>query len=307
MQEKKEILVPKKYAHIRLDQALASLFPSYSRASMQQHIEGGRVFVNGHAQKKRYLVEEGDLLTLCLLPPEPSLLIPENMSFSVLFEDTDLFAINKPPHLVVHPAPGNKSGTFVHGFLAHLQNSAFDDPVRPGIIHRLDKDTSGVLLAAKNREALYAVSKQFHDRKVGKEYFAVVVGEFTGYSDVQGFIARDSRNRKRMAVSESGKHARTEVFGVQARNGFSLIRAIPHTGRTHQVRVHLRSLGLSILGDDLYGQKEINKKWGVRQMLHCFSLTFCHPRTHETLRLEAPFFADMKAVFERLGFYTSSW
>lgn len=331
MVEKKEILVPERYAHVRLDQVLVALFPQFSRASIQEHIEKERVLVNGQTQKKRYLVEEGDLLTLFVPSAEPSCLTPESMSFSILFEDQDLFVINKPPHLVVHPAPGHRSGTFVHGFLAHIQgafcktsdcdmrsagegetergrefckglhDSVFDDPIRPGIIHRLDKDTSGVLLAAKNREALYAVSKQFHDRKVKKEYFAVVLGEFTGYKDVQGNIARDPKNRKRMALVDEGKEARTEVFGVQSRNGFSLVRACPHTGRTHQVRLHLRALGLSILGDELYGQKEINKKWNVRQMLHCFSLCFHHPRTHEEIRVEAPFFPDMDTVLTQLG------
>ena len=223
------------------------------------------------------------------------------MDFSVLFEDEDLFAINKPPNLVVHPAPGNMSGTFVHGFLSHVLDAGFDDPVRPGVIHRLDKDTSGVLLAAKNKEALYAVAKQFHDRKVGKEYFAIVLGEFSGYRIIDGPIARDPRNRMLMTILETGKEAKTEVYGVRSRNGFSLVRAVPHTGRTHQVRVHLSSIGLRILGDSSYGNKNENKKWGVRQMLHCASLTFSHPRSHETIRLEAPFFEDMESTLVQLG------
>jgi 23S rRNA pseudouridine1911/1915/1917 synthase len=298
----REAVVPECYSGTRLDQVLVFLFPGFSRAFFQSHIEGGRVLVNGQRQKKRHLVEEGDTLTLFVPPLEPSSLIPEPMSFDILFEDGDLFAINKPPHLVVHPAPGHRTGTFVHGFLSHVQSLGLNDPIRPGIIHRLDKDTSGVLLAAKNREALYAVARQFHDRKVGKEYFAIVLGEFTGQRTIEGSIARDPTNRKRMAILETGKESKTEVFGVKVKGGFSLVKAVPYTGRTHQVRVHLRSIGLSILGDDLYGQKEINKKWGVRQMLHCSSLIFSHPRSGEKIHLEAPFFKDMEEALVKLGF-----
>ena len=305
MQEKKESVVPEHLVSSRLDQVLVSLFPSFSRTFIQRCIEEGRVLVNGQQQKKRYLAEQGDIVTLFVPPPEPSPLTPEHMSFSILFDDEDLFAINKPPGLVVHPAPGNRSGTFVNGFLSYIQNSGLDDPIRPGIIHRLDKDTSGVLLAAKNREALYAVARQFHDRKVGKEYLAIVLGEFTGYRNVEGPIARDPNMRKRMAILDSGKEARTEVFSVAAKDGFSLVRAVPYTGRTHQVRVHLRSIDLSILGDDLYGNKGINSKWGVRQMLHCSSLTFCHPRTGELVRLEAPLLPDMESVCTKLKFYSA--
>lgn len=304
MVEKREYVVPEHLVGSRLDQVLVFLCPSFSRAFIQHCIEEGRVFVNGQREKKRYLAEQGDTLTLFVPPPDPSPLIPESMTFSILFEDPDLFAINKPPGLVVHPAPGNKSGTFVNGFLSYIQNAGFEDPVRPGIIHRLDKDTSGVLLAAKNREALYAVARQFHDRKVGKEYFAVVHGDFTGHTIIDAPIARDPNQRKRMTILDSGKQAKTEVYGLAVKEGFSLVKAVPHTGRTHQVRVHLRSIGLSILGDDLYGNKKMNAKWNVRQMLHCSSLMFHHPKTGERMRLDAPFLDDMKEVCAKLNLGT---
>lgn len=298
----KSCIVPEERAGIRLDRVLVDLFPGLTRTYAASLIDGKEVLVNGVLQKKRYLVDSGDCITLSLPLPVSSLIIPEKMDFSVLYEDEDFFVINKPPHLVVHPAPGNSSGTFVNGFLSHLGSTVFDDPIRPGIVHRLDKDTSGVLLAAKNREALYAVSRQFHDRQVEKEYFAVVFGECAGYEDINEPIGRDSKNRKKMAIVENGRVSRTEVWGLKSSSGYSFVKAHPLTGRTHQIRVHLRFLGLSILGDDLYGQKEINGKWGVRQMLHCGSLKFLHPKKKTMMHIKAPFFQDMTDVLKKLQF-----
>lgn len=302
MHEAKGAIVSEEKSGIRLDRVLVDLFPELTRTYAASLIDEQQVFVNGVLQKKRYLVDSGDYITLSLPPPISSMITPEKMDFNVLYEDEDFFVINKPPHLVVHPAPGNRRGTFVNGFLSYLEPAAFDDPIRPGVVHRLDKDTSGVLLAAKNREALYAVSKQFHDRQVEKEYFAVVFGECAEYRDINEPIGRDSRNRKKMAILENGRASRTEVWRLKSSLGYSFVKAHPYTGRTHQIRVHLRSLGLSILGDDLYGQKEINSKWGVRQMLHCGSLRFMHPKKKTMMHIKASFFPDMTDVLKKLQF-----
>ena len=300
--------IPNECSGLRLDVVLSKLF-DISRASLQRMIEEGLVHVNGVVQKKRHIVKEGDLLSLCPPLQAPSQVVPEEMSFDILYEDSSLFIINKPPGLVVHPAPGNRSGTFVNGLVAHCKDLECCDPVRPGLVHRLDKDTSGVLIAAKTLPVLGAMSKQFHDRTVHKEYLAIVVGKFEGNKQTSGSIGRSSRNRQRMAVVPEGKEAQTEFFPivpsdvggsihVQLPKEYTLVKAIPRTGRTHQVRVHLAFLGYPILGDALYGNREANeKRKGVRQMLHCWSLTFVHPVTGETLLVKAPLPDDMNQFF----------
>ena len=284
--------VPAECAGMRLDVALTKLF-SHSRASLQRWIEEGLVHVNGQAQKKRYVVSEGDLLAVCPAPPPPSAVAPEPMTFDILYEDSSLFIINKPPGLVVHPAPGNRSGTFVNGLVACLKDLECQDPIRPGLVHRLDKDTSGVLIAAKTPSALQALSQQFHDRTVYKEYRAIVVGRCTEAMRCAEPIGRDPKNRKRMAIVHNGKEAQTEFFPLQSSGALTLMRAVPHTGRTHQIRVHLASLGYPILGDAVYGKKDVSVK---RQMLHCWSLTVLHPVTKTPLVLQAPLPQDFQEI-----------
>lgn len=293
--------VPDAYAGLRLDIALKKIF-GFSRASLQQRIEEGLVCVNGSPEKKRYMVQSGDLLSICPVTPLPSQVSPEPMAFDVLYEDSSLFIINKPPGLVVHPGPGNRAKTFVNGFVAHCSDLTCQDPIRPGLVHRLDKDTSGVLIAAKNPASLAALSEQFHDRTVCKEYIAIVSGQCPEKMECHTPIGRDPKHRQRMAGVADGKSAKTEFFSICSSESWTLIRALPHTGRTHQLRVHLASLGYPILGDFLYGRREVNAKWkGVRQMLHCRSIGFVHPVTKEQLVIQAPLPQDMveiiKAVF----------
>jgi 23S rRNA pseudouridine1911/1915/1917 synthase len=294
--QRQESIVPAELAGVRLDVALAKLF-SFSRTSLQQWIEEGFVHVNGAAQKKRYVVEEGDLLSVYPMLPPPLQVVPEQMSFEVLYEDSAMFIINKPVGLVVHPAPGNEKGTFVNGLVAHLSDLECIDPIRPGIVHRLDKDTSGVLIAAKTPSALCALSKQFHDRTVHKEYLAIVVGCCKNRMECSLPIGRDPKNRQKMAIVEGGKEAYTEIFPLHISKDWTVVKAVPRTGRTHQIRVHLASLKIPILGDIVYGDQHVNAKWNaVRQMLHCRSISFVHPITGESLTIEAPVPEDMQKI-----------
>jgi 23S rRNA pseudouridine1911/1915/1917 synthase len=301
----RQVVIPPECSGLRVDVALTRLL-DLSRASLQRYIEEGLVHVNGHPCKKRLLVAAGDLLVVHLPPPPPSHVTPQEMKFDVLYEDADLFIINKPPGLVVHPAPGNREGTFVNGFVAHCSDLECDDPIRPGLVHRLDKDTSGVLIAAKKPEILSALSEQFQQRRVHKEYLAIVVGRLEQPIGVDKPIGRDPVHRQRMAVVANGKSAKTEVVPegppfrltpyeakgrecIQSRQDCTLIKAIPHTGRTHQIRVHLAWLGVPILGDSVYGIRSVNEMWnGPRQMLHCRSIAFTHPRTGEEMVIHAP-------------------
>jgi len=260
-------------------------------------IELGRVRVNGSLEKKRYVVSSGDTIAFELIEEEPLHLGAESMDFEILYEDEWLFVVNKPPGLVVHPAPGNRSGTFVNGLVAHCGEILSDDPIRPGIVHRLDKETSGVLLAAKSQEVVRALSRQFHDREVEKEYYAIVVGEMREEVNVSFPIGRHPKERKKMAVVEGGREASTIFFPMAVANGYTFVRAIPYTGRTHQIRVHLAEIGFPILGDSLYG-----KKRGIeRQMLHCSRMGFTHPHKKEWMVCSAPMWGDMQKICTELG------
>jgi len=284
-------------AGLRLDQALASSCQGLSRTKAQQMIELGKVRVNGAPEKKRYVVFPGDRIAFELIEEEPLHVSAESMDFEILYEDEWLFVVNKPPGLVVHPAPGNRSGTFVNGLVAHCGEIPSDDPIRPGIVHRLDKETSGVLLAAKSQEVVQALGKQFHDRRVEKEYYAIVIGQMKEEVNVSFPIGRHPKERKKMAVVDGGREAATTFFPIRAANGYTFVRAIPYTGRTHQIRVHLAEIGFPILGDTLYGRKGSVE----RQMLHSSKIGFTHPHKQEWMVCSAPMWDDMKRVCSKLG------
>jgi 23S rRNA pseudouridine1911/1915/1917 synthase len=285
---------------MRLDQAVCKLL-SFSRTCAQGIISGGGVLVNGKFEKKHYCVAAADRIAISLQEPrEPSKLQATRMAFDVLFEDEYVFVVNKPAGLVVHPAPGNYEGTFVNGFLAHCADSDLDDPVRPGVVHRLDKDTSGVLIAAKTQKAVKELSLQFHDRVVYKEYLAILTGILAEPVVAEGCIGRDPRYRQRMAVLANGRSARTEFFPISSNAERTLVRAVPLTGRTHQIRVHAAYLGRPILGDAVYG-KNCREQKVTRQMLHCSCILCVHPVTHRTLTLKAPLPIDMLTVVQELG------
>ena len=289
------LVVTPQEAGLRIDRLLTGRFPNFSRTYFQSLIEAGCVLINGAQVKKRAVPALGDEIEVCFqVTPELSV-TPEPMSFEILFEDEHLLAINKPPGLVVHPAPGHWTGTFVNGLLAHCQNlSAGDDPLRPGIVHRLDKETSGVLLAAKTREAHQKIIELFSTRQIEKLYLAICCGRPPN-GPVVAPIGRHPVHRKEMAVMADGKEATSHVQVVAFNEKTSLALIRPTTGRTHQIRVHLKHIGHPILGDPVYGNTRMNQSLAPeRLLLHAYRLSFIHPITQEQIRLSAPIPNDMK-------------
>ncbi len=291
----KDFIVEEAEVGLRLDKLLTERFaPLYSRTYFQMLIADGLVTVGGEPVKKRMKLNEGDRVEVSfVLTPELDL-TPEPFPLEVLYEDDDLIAVNKPPGMVVHPAPGHPNGTFVNALLYHCKEIEKEEGnFRPGIVHRLDKETSGVLVAAKNSEAHRAMVSLFAGREVDKEYLAYTVGTPKPQT-VDGPIGRHPRYRKKMAVIETGKPAVTEIFPIGTFGGVTVVRAHPLTGRTHQIRVHLKEIGAPVLGDSLYGSPSFNQKFRTpRQFLHARKICFAHPKSGNLLTIEAPVPDDM--------------
>lgn len=286
---------------VRIDRLLAEKFSQYSRTYFQHLIQEGCVLLNGEPVKKRICPEEGDEIEVCFQAlPGPSL-APEAIPLDILYEDDHLLAINKPPKMVVHPAPGHWSGTFVNALLAHCGNIApGQDPLRPGIVHRLDKDTSGVLLAAKTTRSHQQLIEAFSQRKVDKLYLAVCVGRPSN-GIVNAPIGRHPVHRKEMAVLSDGREAISEIQTAAFNDKISLALIRPKTGRTHQIRVHLKHIGTPVLGDPVYGSEKANQALRPeRLLLHAYRLELDHPITGERLHLSAPIPEDLKGWMRQL-------
>lgn len=299
----------------RLDTYLASRLEDLTRSRVQDLVKRGFVKVNGRSAKTSYRIKVGDHVDLSIPPEPPKVLKPEPIEFSILHEDSSLIILNKPPGLVVHPAPGHSTGTLVHGLLQYWPElSGMGGPHRPGIIHRLDKDTSGLMVVAKNDKVHHFLSGQFKGGTVKKKYLALVHGIPEGErGEIDLPIARHPRRRKEMSVLISGgKKALTFWRKVETFEGkFSLLSVAPKTGRTHQIRVHLSYLGHPIVGDPVYGYK---KNWWKkqkplkehmflpvgRQMLHAEILGFIHPDSEEFCEFHAPMPEDMVDILNTL-------
>jgi 23S rRNA pseudouridine1911/1915/1917 synthase len=279
---------------IRLDKLLAMRFSEHSRTYFQYLIEQGCVLVNGLPLKKREALKVGDEVEVCfLLTPEISL-EPQNIPLDILFEDDYLIAVNKPVNMVIHPAPGHSKNTFVNALLFHCRNLPSIDPIRPGIVHRLDKDTSGILIAAKTTQAHANLVEQFSNRRVQKNYLAICVGTpKEGLIDAP--IKRHPIRRKEMTVCfEQGKEAKSICKVLKKDPHLSLVDIQLLTGRTHQIRVHLKHIGAPILGDSVYGSLSANKRFKAnRQLLHAYQLKFIHPLKNCPLDLNAPIPQDL--------------
>lgn len=280
----------------RLDKILAERYKEVrSRSYFQNLIDEGKVLLNGAAVKKRARPDEGDEVEICfVLTPEIGL-VPEPLPLEIIYEDADLLVVNKAVGMVVHPAPGNWSGTFVNALLYHCQELPGDlSNLRPGIVHRLDKDTSGVLIAAKTALAQAKLIEMFSERKVRKEYAAICLGN-PGEGTIDLPIGRHPVHRKKMAVREKGGREAVTHFKTVASNGaMSLVSLIIETGRTHQIRVHLKARGTPVLGDATYGNLQANAKFGAeRQLLHARSLELNHPVTGKYLEFVAEIPPDM--------------
>jgi 23S rRNA pseudouridine1911/1915/1917 synthase len=284
-----KLIVPKRARGLRLDRFLADELPQFSRARIQRLIHEKHIFLNGDATRPRTILREGDQICVSEPPPGKIEAEPENIPLDILFEDDDLIVINKSPGLVVHPGAGNTRHTLVNALLAHSPSlSGIGGKERPGIVHRLDKETSGCLVVAKNDNAHRNLSRQFADRSVEKIYLALVAGTLRKpHGIIDANIGRHPIQRQRMAVrNERGRSARTEYRVLKSENGMSLIECRLHSGRTHQIRVHLHHLGHPVLGDKVYGRKGAREF--PRQMLHAWKLGFHHPRTNEWKTFTAP-------------------
>lgn len=294
------VIVTEEEAGQRLDQFLAHRFPSFSRTYFQELIELELVLVNEEPQKKRYLVQACDEVDIeFAASAEPSLLA-EPIAFDILYEDAGLLAINKPAGLVVHPGAGNWTGTFVNGLIYYCKNLQEAEGLRPGIVHRLDKDTSGVLLAAKNLEMQQKLVQAFASRDMKKTYLAVCLGNPKNRS-CHGRIARHPTKRQQMAIVEKGgKDALTHIKVLQVRHDLATVALFPETGRTHQLRVHLQAAECPILGDAVYGRASANKTHhATRQLLHAYRLEFKHPLTQNIIKITAPLPEDMRPYFDQ--------
>src|SRR5512133_501892 len=294
----------------RLDASLRARFPEVSRGTFQRLIQDGDVLVNGRTVKPTHSPRAGEEVRIHWPEARPAEAAPEAMPLDVLFEDETLLVINKPPGLVVHPAAGHESKTLVNALLHHCQGqlSGIGGVARPGIVHRLDKDTSGCLVVAKNDATHLALSAQFASRKVEKMYHAIVCGEVArDRGEIKAAIARHPSHRKCMAVDEEfGRAAHTSYVVLERLHGATLVEARLHTGRTHQVRVHFKFLGHPLLGDVTYGQRqnqrleELTHFHAARQMLHARKLAFVHPRSGRRIEFEAPFPEDFLDAIKAL-------
>jgi len=286
----------------RLDAWLRSRFPQMSRGAIQRLMEEGHIRVNGRTVKPTHAPRAGERIEVFFPDPRPAEAQPEAIPLDVLYEDDALIVVNKPPGLVVHPASGHEARTLVNALLHHCQGrlSGIGGVARPGIVHRLDKDTSGCMVAAKSDETHMALSMQFASRKVEKIYHAIVCGEIArDKGEIHAAIARHCSHRKCMAVDdEFGREAHTSYRVLERLQAATLAEARLHTGRTHQIRVHFKFLGYPLVGDATYGHRqnqhlsELTGYTAPRQMLHAFHLAFIHPRTARRLSFEAPRPAD---------------
>jgi 23S rRNA pseudouridine1911/1915/1917 synthase len=294
----------------RLDTFLRSRFPAVSRGAIQRLILEGHILLNGKPVKPTHVPHAGEEVQVDWPEARPAEAQPEVMELDILFEDECLLVLNKAPGLVVHPAAGHEQHTLVNALLHHCQGqlSGIGGVARPGIVHRLDKDTSGCLVVAKCDATHLALSAQFASRKVKKVYDAIVCGEMQrDRGEIRAAIARHPSHRKRMAVVEDiGRDAHTTYRVVERLRGSTLAEVNIHTGRTHQVRVHFQFIGHPLVGDLVYGNRqnrqleEFTHHTAPRQMLHAAQLAFTHPRSGKTLELRAPWPADFSDTIEAL-------
>ena len=306
-----QFIVEKSLPSERLDKFLCDIFPAASRGALQRLIEEGQIRVNGQTVKPTHHPHAGEQIEVHWPEARPAEAQPEKIPLDVLFEDKSLLVVNKPAGLVVHPAAGHEEHTLVNALLHHCKGSlsGIGGVARPGIVHRLDKETSGCLVVAKNDETHIALAEQFAGREVKKIYHALVCGEPAREAgEIRAAIARHPTHRKRMAVRDEseGRSAHTSYKILERLYATTLMEAQIHTGRTHQIRVHFQFIGHPLVGDETYGArqnarvKELTNYAAPRVMLHAKHLSFVHPRTKKPMDLEAPLPADFKQALKLL-------
>ena len=295
------ITVEKEQSGVRLDAFLAELVPEVSRSHWKTRIQDGYVKVNGAVSKPNHKLKPGDVIDWTVPEEGPAEILPEDIPLNILHEDDAVLVLNKPPGLVVHPAAGNQTGTLVNALMYH--DPVFETLERAGIVHRLDKDTSGVMVVAKSEAAMAGLKRQFKARETEKEYLALVWGEPPPSGRIETLMGRHPVHRKKMAVlTQDGRKAISNYETLERFDEVSLVRVRIETGRTHQIRVHLAHAGHPIAGDAVYGRarRHTLPARPERQMLHAARLVFNHPETGKRLSFEAPLFDDMNGLLELL-------
>jgi 23S rRNA pseudouridine1911/1915/1917 synthase len=285
----------------RLDRYVSEHLPELSRTKAQKLIAEGHITVNDHPAKAGLKLGTGDKVTVRIPPPMPSTLTPEAIPLDIIYEDDDLMVIDKPAGLTVHPAPGHPTHTLAHAILSHLPRPPDVGNIRPGVVHRLDKDTSGLILVAKNSRAHMNLANQFKARSVVKAYLVLVKGHLAPDDGViEAPIGRDPRNRKRMAVVAEGRGraARTRYHVVKYVDNHTLLEVTPETGRTHQIRVHLSAIGFPVVGDTVYGVKS---PYLSRQFLHATRLGFKLPSTGNYVEFQSELPPDLLQALRDIG------
>ena len=303
-----EIVVGVEAVGQRLDQYVTSLYPQFTRSRIQNLIRDGKILLNGEQIKCGKDVEEGDVIKVEIPPVVKLNMEAQDLPLDIIFQDKDLAVVNKPAGMVVHPAVGNPDQTLVNVLLAKIKNlSGIGGVERPGIVHRLDKDTSGLMVIAKNDMAHHSLAKQIEERTAVRKYLALVKGEL---KQPQGIIetgyGRHPRNRQKMAVLDENSGAKGEIreaitlYKVKQRfKGYTLVECELKTGRTHQIRVHLKHIGFPVVGDQVYGRQK-GELGATRQLLHAYSLSFNHPRTGKPVSFTADLPKDFKNILSSL-------
>jgi 23S rRNA pseudouridine1911/1915/1917 synthase len=286
--EKMEHIIHEDQKNDRIDKAISSINEEWSRSQVQQWIKDGHVLVNGLKVKTNYKCSINDQVEIIIPEPEELDVVAEEMDLDIYYEDTDVLVVNKPKGMVVHPAPGHSTGTLVNGLMAHCKDlSGINGVLRPGIVHRIDKDTSGLLMVAKSDLAHESLVNQLVAKTVTRKYKAVVHGHIPhDYGTIDAPLGRDTRDRQSMTVVDNGKHAVTHFHVIERFKDFTYVECQLETGRTHQIRVHMKYIGFPLVGDPKYGPRKTLDING--QALHAGLLGFNHPRTNEYLEFEAP-------------------
>ncbi|TQR20818.1 RluA family pseudouridine synthase [Psychrobacillus vulpis] len=298
--EELTFLIEEEQAKERIDKAIASFDTDWSRSQIQNYLKDGHVLVNGETVKSNYKVKKGDVIVVTTPEAIPLDVVAENLNLEIVYEDEDVVVVNKPRGMVVHPAPGHTSGTLVNGLMYQIKDlSGINGVMRPGIVHRIDKDTSGLLMVAKNDVAHESLVDQLVKKTVTRKYIALVHGRIAhDKGTIDAPIGRDKKDRQSMAVVDNGKHAVTHFRVLDRFENFTLVECQLETGRTHQIRVHMKYIGYPLAGDPKYGPKKTVDFDG--QVLHAEVLGFIQPKTGEYLEFSYPLPEDFKNLLDHL-------
>ncbi|MGL6173232.1 MAG: RluA family pseudouridine synthase [Cellulosilyticaceae bacterium] len=287
---------------LRLDKYLCEKLNDYTRSFIQKQIEDGNVAVNGVASPSRYKVRINDVVSILVPAPKEVDILAEDIAINILYEDADVIIVDKPQDMVVHPAPGNYTGTLVNALLYHCKDdlSGINGEIRPGIVHRIDKDTSGLLMVAKNDKAHLRLSELLKEHHITRKYHAIVYGNIKEDEGIiEKPIARSPKDRKKMAIVEGGRYAKTQYKVLERFGNYTYVELTLFTGRTHQIRVHLTSIGHPLLGDPVYGRSK--HPFGLdKQMLHAKVLGFDHPTTHEYVEFDSELPKNFCIILDKL-------